>query len=357
METITFFFPGHARTARGGNKVIYEYANRLVSDGYKIHIVYAGSLFWAQKSLRFKLSACVRYVQYLLQGYSARRWFDLDKRVHEHWTFSLNYRHVPKSDVYVCTSPYTAMYLNDYPIETTRKFYFIQDYENWGNVTDEMLRTTYHYPLQNIVISGWLQRIMDEEDVECKLIPNGFDFSYFKMNIPIEQKDKYRITMLNHFMERKGCKYGFEALKKVKRVYPRLRVNLFGTELRPEGLPEWYDYYQSPNREIHNHIYNEAAIFLGTSSVEGWGLTIGEAMICGQAVVCTDIPGYREMVEDEKSALLSPIKDSEGLAKNIIRLIEDDELRYRIARNGHQHIQRFTWEDSYKNLVKAFGLD
>lgn len=264
---------------------------------------------------------------------------------------------MPKTDVYVATSPYTAMYLKDYPIENARKFYFIQGYENWGNVTDGMLRTTYRYPLQKIVISKWLKQIMDEENVRCKLIPNGFDFNYFKMNIPVMNKNKYRITMLNHFMERKGCSYGFEALEKVKRVYPQLRVSLFGTQERPSDLPEWYDYYQSPDKETHNRIYNEAAIFLGTSSTEGWGLTVGEAMICGQAVVCTDNPGYREMVVDEETALLSPVKDSEGLAKNMIRLIENDELRYKIAENGHRYIQRFTWEDSYKKLVETFNLN
>lgn len=63
------------------------------------------------------------------------------------------------------------------------------------------------------------------------------------------------------------------------------------------------------------------------------------------------------MAKNGKTALLSSIKDPEGLAKNVIRLIVDDELRYRIAENAHQYIQRFTWEDSYKKLVETFGLD
>lgn len=357
MSSVSFLFPSRGNQLSGGLKVICEYANRLAADGHEVHIVYAGSLFWKDKRLRFKLSGCVRYIQALFSGYSCRNWFPLDSRVQEHWCLSLNYRHVPKTDVYVATSPYTAIYIQDYPIADTCKFYFIQGYENWGNVTDGMLRTTYHYPLQKIVISKWLKQIMDEANVRCELIPNGFDFNYFKMNIPIRNKNKYRVTMLNHFMERKGCRYGFKALEKVKRIYPQLRVNLFGTGLHPKNLPEWYDYYQSPDKETHNRIYNEAAIFLGTSSTEGWGLTVGEAMICGQAVVCTDNPGYREMAVDEETALLSPVKDSEGLAKNVIRLIENDELRYKIAENGHRYIQQFAWENSYKKLVETFNLD
>lgn len=352
MTIITFIFPGHAKYPCGGNKVVNEYANRLVADGYDVHIVYAGSLFWLKKSLYFKLTNIYRYVERLLKGYSCRGWFALDSRVKEHYTLSLNYRHVPKSDIYICTSPYTAMYVKDYPID--KKYYFIQGYENWGMVTDEILRSTYHYPLKKIAISTWLQRIIrNEENEECNLVPNGFDFNYFHLVTPYEKKDKLRITMLYHEMERKGCRCGFDALEIVKEKHPELRVNIFGTPKRPESLPEWYDYVQCPDRETHNRLYDEAAIFIGTSQVEGWGLTVGEAMICGSAVACTDNPGYLEMAKDGETALVSPVHDSQRLADNILRLIEDDQLRIRIARKGHENIQRFTWEESYKKLKKA----
>lgn len=353
MSTIiTFIFPHPADGPAGGYKVVYEYANRLVADGYRVNIVYSGSLFWMKKSLYFKLTNCVRYVERLIKGYSGRRWFDLDKRVKEHFTFSLNYRHLPKSDIYVATSPYTAMYVKDYP--TDRKYYFIQDYENWGAVTDEILRSTYHYPMNKIVISNWLKKIIDEEKEDCALIPNGFDFNYFRYTKPIDKRDKFSVVMLYHEMERKGCKYGFEALNLVKKRYPQLKVTLFGTPERPDDLPEWYEYYQRPNRDTHNRIYNETAIFLGTSNIEGWGLTVGEAMICGAAVVCTDNKGYLEMAVHKENALVSPVRDAQALADNIIRLFEDDELRCRLASNAMEHIKQFTWDKAYKKLLEVF---
>lgn len=353
---IAFLYPSGGHNSSGGLKVVCEYANRLAADGHDVHIVYAGSIFWKNKTLHYKLTGCVRYIQRYVKGYSCRKWFPLNKNVKEHFTLSLNYRHVPHCDIYVATSPLTAMYLREYPISSSYKFYFIQDYENWGGLSDENLRKTYHYPLQKIVISNWLKQIMDDEGVDCQVLPNGFDFSYFKLEVPIKDKNKYRVTMLNHFMERKGCKYGFEALKIVKKRFPQLRVNLFGVGIKPNDLPDWYDYYQNPDKSTHNHIYNEAAIYLGTSNIEGFGLTIGEAMICGQAVVCTDNLGYREMATDGETALVSPIKDAQGLADNMVRLIENDELRYRIAENGHQYIMQFTWDKSYDTLRKILHI-
>lgn len=357
MKTITFIFPSPGVNPTGGYKVAYEYANRLIADGYKVNIVYAGSVFWAQKTPYYKATNCIRYIQRWLKGYSCRNWFPLDKRVREVFALSLNFRHVPKSYIYIATSPYTAMYVKDYPVNPNKKFYLIQDYENWGNVTDEILRSTYHYDLQKIVISTWLGKIMQEENVRYALIPNGFDFEYFKLTIPINEKNKFKVSMLYHKMERKGCVYGLKALNIVKQSIPSLEVEMFGTPERPESLPAWIHYTQRPDKEKHNYIYNDCAIYIGCSTIEGWGLTVGEAMICGAAVACTDNLGYQEMARDGETALLSPIEDSQALAENIIRLIEDDELRFRIAENGNKLIQQFTWDDSYKKLKDTLNLN
>ena len=99
-------------------------------------------------------------------------------------------------------------------------------------------------------------------------------------------------------------------------------------------------------------LYNNASIFVGTSLGEGWGLTLCEAMQCGCAIVCTNVFGYNEFAFDKKNALLCESKNSNELAKNIITLIENNELRYRLADNGYENIKDFTWEKSYNKLKK-----
>lgn len=341
--------------------MVYEYANRLVADGFKVDIVYSGSIFWKQKSLRFKLSNCVRYIERLVKGYSCRSWFNLDVRVKEHLTLSMNYRHVPKDDIYVATSPYTAWYLNEYPTSDKRKFYLIQDKEDWGPGLCNLLEATYHMKLKKLVISNWLKQMLQAEHNErSMLLPNGFDFEKFHLNNNnIETRDKYVVSMLYHTMSRKRTDDAFAALDIVKKRYPQLKVNIFGASPCHKSLPDWYTYYYRPNAEIHNRINNESAIFIGSSKVEGWGLTIGEAMICGEAVCCTDNAGYREMAFDGKTALISPVCNPQALAENVIRLIEDDALRIKIANEGNKYIQHFRWDDSYrkfKSLVDGVSV-
>lgn len=356
-KVITFLFPHPVEGPTGGYKVVFEYANRMVVDGYKVNIVYSGSIFWKQKSLFHKLTSCARYIQHMVKGYSCRGWFPLDDRVNEFFSFSLNYRHVPKSDIYVATSPYTAYYLNQYQVNSDKKFYFIQGKEDWGPGLKEILFDTYHYSLKKIVIASWLQKMLkDDHREDSVLIYNGFDFTKFSLDIPTAKRNPYTVSMLYHIMECKDCAMGFRALDIVKSRYPQLQVILFGVPDRPATLPEWYKYYKQPDSVTHNRINNEAAIFIGTSKTEGWGLTVGEAMICGQAVCCTDNDGYKEMAIDGETALVSAIGDAEAMAQNIMRLIENDDLRFSISHSGNDFIQRFTWNESYSKLLNVLGL-
>lgn len=356
MMKVVILFPHPVAGPTGGYKVVYEYANRMVADGHEVHVVYSGSIYWSRKTPWHKFTCCVRWMERKVKGYSCRRWFPLDHRVREHFTLSLCERHVPVGDVYVATSPYTAWYLNRYATDA-RKFYFIQDYEDWGSGLRAILHDTYHYPMQKIVVSTWLQRMLKEEHGEDSvLVPNGFDFEHFRLTMPISEKDRYCVSMLYHEMERKDCAMGLRALARVKEHYPQLRATLFGVPVRPDGLPEWIDYYQCPDDELHLRINNEAAIYIGTSRTEGWGLTVGEAMMCGQAVCCTDNEGYKEMAIDGVTALVSPVGDSDAMARNIIRLIEDDALRCRLAEEGNRFIQQFSWDESYHKLLNVLGL-
>lgn len=360
MKTsLTILFPGFTYSPIGGFKVPLEYANMLASDGYEIHVVYADALKYKNIipiQLWCKLHLRILLIKWGLKKRSIRVWFPLRNDIKEHVVFTLDYKHVPKTDLYVCTSVDTASYLYYYPISTDRKFYFIQDYENWGR-TDEEVRKTYHFNINKIVISSWLQQIVTGEEHEpCVVVKNGFDTEKFRLTIPIEEKQRYQISMLYHLDARKDCQTTFSALNIVKEKCPNLHVNAFGTPSRPNDMPDWYTYYQCPSQEEHLHINNESSIYVAASIDEGWGLTVGEAMLCGQAVACTDNRGFREMAIDGETALLSPVRDAQALANNIIRLIEDDQLRYKLALNGMAYVNKMTQEHSYQEFKKALNL-
>lgn len=350
MKKIVFFLPVHGRNVPiGGFKVVYEYANRFAND-YDVTIIYAVSHHSVSKfQLFYSIKGLLIVLLNVIRGYSGRRWFPLDKRIKENCLPGYFKCMIPKADSYVATAYSTAVELNRLNFRNVKLIYFIQGYENW-DISDDELQVTYRYGMHNIVISNDLLKKVVEAGADSTVIPNGFDFNKFKLTIPIAKKNKLHISMLYHKVDRKGCVYGIEALKIVKNRYPDLQITFFGTPERPTDIPFEFNYYQLPDEATHCCINNEAAIYISPSLYEGWGLTVGEAMACGQAVVCTDNGGHREIAIDGENALLCPIKDSVAMANKILQLIEDDNLRLNLAANGYKMVQSFTWDSSYNKF-------
>lgn len=73
-------------------------------------------------------------------------------------------------------------------------------------------------------------------------------------------------------------------------------------------------------------------------------------MICGTAVVATDIGGHREFCEHGETALLAPAKSPDALAARIVHLVTDRSLCVNIAQRGHDGIRRFTLDKSLAQL-------
>lgn len=348
MKHILFLFPGASHQPSGGNKVVYEYANRFINDGYQITIVLTASTFFNEQSFILKIKSILRYLYFrFIKSYKPYNWFPLNKQIKIKYVFSLKESNIPLADIYVATSWHTAVYLNSYHLSNTqKKVYFIQHFEDWSGPY-EKVKKTWLYPLKKIVIAPWLQEIGDQFKVKTHLVENGFNFDRFKCFKHPEDRNPFSVAMLYHTLKVKGCEEGISALILLKEKYPQLKATLFGVPKRPKNLPAWITYYQQANQQTLNQIYNENAIFLGTSHSEGWGLTIGEAMICGAAIVATDNPGYRIMAIHEQTALLCPIKNVQSMVKTLDRLITDNTLRCKLATKGQRYIQQFTWERAY----------
>lgn len=73
-------------------------------------------------------------------------------------------------------------------------------------------------------------------------------------------------------------------------------------------------------------------IYVQTSSFEGFGLAIAEAKILGKPIVSTNFDVVHDQLKHGENGLIAEMKP-ESVAENIIRLLEDDDLRNHIVAN------------------------
>ncbi len=356
---LAFLLPVKDSYPIGGYKIAYQYADFLSSKGYDVHLVYSHvryDFFSGKQSAFLKVKTAVGFcVKRFLKKYRAGEWYSFKNKVTKHFVLKFDdcaFKNFSSDAIFFATAVETA-----YPLASLKRFskknmfYLIQDYEKWHENTDEYLDESYNLGLHNIVIASWLQKIVEKSGADATVLPNGLDFSAFYLTKDIASRNPNEVLLLNHKDERKGVKYAVEALKIVKKHFPKLHVSMFGNPERPENLPNWFSYYQTPSHEIHLSLYNNASIFVSASLFEGWGLTVCEAMQCGCAVCCSNAGGFKEFAFDNETALVSEAVESEQLAKNIMRLIADDELRYRLAEKANAFIKKFTLEASCERLL------
>jgi len=105
-----------------------------------------------------------------------------------------------------------------------------------------------------------------------------------------------------------------------------------------------------------NHI---ADVFVFPSFREGLSVALMEAMACGLPVVCSDIRGNRDLIEDGKGGFLVEPKDVAGFAQSIKSLSENSALSKRMGQHDVVRVRDFDtsivlrhMKDIYKNVSK-----
>ena len=352
---ITFLLPGYPWKPIGGFKVVYEYANHLVAKGHDVTIVHARRLpNWTSPpplTLNRRLRRKVSHLRDLIFKPKVD-WLPIDHRIRMIYVSEPKVNSVPDADAIFATWWATAEIVLNFPSSKGKKFYLIQHYETWGG-PKERVDNTWQAPLLKIVISKWLYKKGLELGALPNTmihIPNGINHSLFQLKESIEERP-LRIAMMYSDMQWKGTKDGIKALELAKKQFPSLEAILFGTLSRPFWLPNWIYYLKNPpQKTLIEQIYNNSSIYLSPSWTEGWCLPGAEAMACGCAFVCSNSGGVNDYAVHEETALISSPKNPKALSNDIVRLFEDDALRIKLAKSGHEHIKRFSWERSANTL-------
>ena len=275
---ITFLLPRYTRRPVGGYAVVYEYANRLQARGHQVTLVHPRQADplpgWSGRLRGWCWPHLKRRREPKLVA-----WFPLRGGVDVRLVPDLREAHIPRGDAVFATSWHTAPWVNRYAASRGKKFYLVQHYETWAGPRDQV-DATWRMPLHKVVIARWLWELGESfgERSRMTYIPNGIDVDRFRLQTPIESRDRYRVAMLHHWYEWKGTSTGLAALERVREQLPQLDLVLFGNQPRGPGVPTWATYVESPQGEELVRLYNSCAIFVHPSWAEGWPLPPAEAM-------------------------------------------------------------------------------
>ena len=152
---------------------------------------------------------------------------------------------------------------------------------------------------------------------------------------------------------RKGTFELVDAMARVHQQVPAARLIISGIgpdvestadRIRDRGLQDvvsmtgYAEYDDAPG------VYHRGDVFVSPTYSEGFSNTILEAMASGLPVVSTDTVGVVDCLTDDVNGLLVPIESVEPLAQAMLRMLRDDDLRIRLARQGYDDVKtKYDW--------------
>lgn len=330
---IAFVLPMPTMKIVGGYKVVYEYANFLVTSGNEVTLFY--------DSREGKNSRNIpRYIAYLMRNYICKkepRWFNLYSSVKKVNLYRLEKKYFTDFDVVIATAADTAKFVNS--LSVNKKIYLVQDFESGWNLSKEELIKTYNYDMTLVAVSKWLKtKLSKYTKKRIMYIPNGIDRKiFFDKN---KKRSNHSISMLYHNDFRKGSDVGIKVLYRLRKEYPDLKVYLFGVPKRNSRWPEWITYTRFATSKQVAELMNNSKVFLCTSRNEGFGLTGLESLFCGCTLVTTDCGGIREYASED-NALICKVDDIEDIVNKISIAFNDYPLVASLKQENSAIIDKF----------------
>jgi phosphatidyl-myo-inositol alpha-mannosyltransferase len=180
------------------------------------------------------------------------------------------------------------------------------------------------------------------------VIPNGVPTSTFRPPAGAHDGSSpngaLRILFVGNQAPRKGLPYLLEAFDRLRASGVPASLDVVGEGTLPDRARPGVRFHGPVLAEtaLAEH-YRRCDVFVAPSTgQESFGIVLLEAMACGRPVVCSDIPGYRQVV-DPGGSMLVPPGDAGALARTIAGLAGERERRRRMGAVNRARAQAYDW--------------
>jgi phosphatidyl-myo-inositol alpha-mannosyltransferase len=207
-------------------------------------------------------------------------------------------------------------------------------------------------------------------DHAVDVVPNGTDFSRREEEAVVHGRPDRTLLFVSRLDRRKGFHVALEAFRILRRSGQGLRLVVVGEG--PERV--WVDRLE---RDVRVHVkmmgdcssgrlrefYEQADVLLAPATgCESFGIVVLDALAAGLPVVASNIPAYRDLLEQGDSGVLVPPGDAQALADGIARVLQDHDLWRILSQAGIARGSAFAWhhvasrvEAIYRETLRVRG--
>ena len=156
------------------------------------------------------------------------------------------------------------------------------------------------------------------------------------------------ILFMGRKVEKKGLDTLLKAMPLVWKDLPEARLILAG-QSSPYFQALWHSQPETSDRRIISlddfaegekaGLLEACDLLVLPSLAESFGIVFLEAWALGKPVIGARVPAVEALIDEEQDGLLVPFNDSSQLATQILRLLNDPDLRKSLGEKGHRKVK------------------
>jgi glycosyltransferase involved in cell wall biosynthesis len=249
--------------------------------------------------------------------------------------------------------------------KTTHRFietikYYIYSFIEYKllNINQKYIVDTYYVKdcIMDLIKAGKVRN-----DISIHVIPQGINENYYQIN---DNFHKFNILSVGSISSRKGHLFTIKAIQQLSAKFPLIRLYIAGVKTDTVYFQLLIEYIfknkiekfvtiftDVSQKEIYN-LYSQANIFTLHSEEESQGIVLCEAMACGKPIVATNVGGIPYIVQNNVNGLLSNYGDIEAFKNNIIKIVQNNELRTSFHNNNLLTAKKFSWITISEQIIR-----
>ncbi|MCH5172278.1 MAG: glycosyltransferase family 4 protein [Erysipelotrichales bacterium] len=171
-----------------------------------------------------------------------------------------------------------------------------------------------------------------------------------------------KFVAVGRLVDQKNFKSLIEAFRIALKSYPNWILEIYGEGILKDELQKQIitnklskNIFIRGNSLDHNAIYGNASAFVMTSIYEGFPLVLLEAMAYGLPVIAYECPcGPKDIIVDGFNGYLVPVNNELLMAKKIIQLMGNNDLRKIMGLNAKLKSEDYRIDNIIKQWLDLF---
>lgn len=225
----------------------------------------------------------------------------------------------------------------------------------------------------NLIICAIVPEALKTYNINAKKIlqvTNGVELEYVKPKGKKKSSDKFKVFHVGPLHWVRSIDTLLEAVCKVGSEIP-VEFTLAGRVY--DDFQAWLNNFIAEHSlgsvvEVLGEIEHEKVISLMEKSDVcvcpladtrarryAYPIKVLQYLAMGKPVVATNLPGVAQFIEHGENGLLVSPDDWEGMARAIIRIYEDTELREKLERNARKSVFQYDWSIINEKIDKALS--